>query len=135
MGSKRVTSTTTVATRIAATPTPASTAAREVWSRSAKPRSSSRPLTATTRKLTSSVPPTLASARAAGMSCSATPSCAQGNPPNGQRPISASNTTHTGAVRKGDERPRRAYAATSAPVAAIGSAMITTSGTMATYPK
>ncbi len=89
-------------------------------------------MTATTRKLTRSVPPTLASARAAGTSCRATPRSAHGNPPNGKRPRSASSTTHTAAVRNGVVSPRRAYAATSAPTAAIATAIAATSGTMAT---
>ncbi len=139
VGSKWVASTTTVATTMAATPNPANTAAREElrpeWVRRARPRSSSSPLTATTTKLTRRVPPTLASARAAGTACSATPRSAHGNPPNGKRPRSASNTTHTAAVRNGDASPRRAYAATSAPTPAIAAAIAATSGTMATYPK
>ncbi len=46
------------------------------------------------------------------------PSSPQANPPSGQRPRSDSKNSHTAAVSHGARSPRRANAATSAPVTA-----------------
>ena len=137
VGSKRVTSTTTVATRIAATPTPASTALPGACAaRSASPRSSSSPFTATTTKLTRSVPP---DARQRPRRRDVVERDAEVGPREpAEREATPQRLEHH-PHRGGEERRRRAravaYAATSAPTPAIASAIATTSGTMATYPK
>ena len=67
-----------------------------------------QPFTATITNETSSTPPTLASARAGGKSWSATPRSPHGNPPNGQRPRSASSDDPG---RRGEPRRRDARGA------------------------
>ena len=63
-----------------------------------------RPFTTTTTKDTSATPPQLASAGPSGV-VERDADLAQGNPPSGHRPRSASSTTHTAAMSHGDQMP------------------------------
>ena len=69
------------------------------------------------------------------MSWNAIPTSAHGKPPKGNRPRTASASTHTPAVSHGDVTPRRASTATAAPAAATYAAIAATNGTNATTPK